>query len=620
MVGIMIQMSLSAQRHSLKGNGLFWPVVGIALATGTILLSMISVSSPLILGDVLTAAFAAWMLILAFAPLFGNGGGGIRAEHFALLPISPRQLALGLLGIAMVRSGPVIALIAFSALIIYGFQLSLIAGLISILAVFLQFLFIVLLARVIHSVMGAAMQTRLGMELVALQFSVFFALVSVGWFVMQPLFTQMELVLSEGWPPLLSTIFHALPSGWGLVAVDAIHRADWGLFLGIMVAFIGLIGGLFLLWITLLGRGQSSKPVSYRIRRISGTARRWFPATSLSAVIARELSTWMRDPWRALELRIALWTGLLIGILPLLIGRTDLLPFIGIMIVLMGGTVSANLYGLDGSAFWQTMLTPGAERIDIRGRQWAWLFIFTPLSLLATFVGTGFSGQSWIWPLVLSLHVAILGATAGLIMLFSAYLPSPGIDPRLRQNALDSSGELLFELFLLPLAAIAIASPAAIVTILGFSLENPLLQWAGIPVGIGVSALFAWGAGLIATHRLKTKGPELLNLLLKGTSRRVTVSKENALDRSWKRLPLKKKAIVWFCSSLFWIPLFPLGILPLVFRFNGVEVLSVFLPPTIAPIFQWPILLMMIALGLMLLFLTFYIPAKHDQDLKAQAI
>ena len=39
----------------------------------------------------------------------------------------------------------------------------------------------------------------------------------------------------------------------------------------------------------------------------------------------------------------------------------------------MGAVTASNLYGQDGTALWLTLLAPGSERADVRGRQLAWL-------------------------------------------------------------------------------------------------------------------------------------------------------------------------------------------------------------------------------------------------------
>ncbi len=413
MVGLLIRMNLAMQRDGLTGTRRFWAIVGFILAIGTVALSILKTPQPVILVDLLAALFAAWTVILALAPVFGGAGRGVRPEHLALLPIPPRRLAIGLLGAAIVGLMPAIALVAFAALAVYGFQFGWLPGLAGVVAALLQLLLGVLLARLVSTVMGVAMQTRLGMEIVALLFGLFLAVMSVGWFVIEPVVGQIGQILADGWPPPIAIFFRLLPSGWGWLAIDAAGRGAWGLTAAIFLGFAGLVGSLLLLWAALLARDRSPRPVSYAVRsrspmsRVASLLR--LPSTPVGAVIAKELRTWRRDPWRVLNLRIALWTGLLIGMVPLLIGWVDLLPFVGVVIVLMGGTLSGNLYAADGSALWQTVLTPGAERIDVRGRQWAWLLVLAPVSILATVILIPLSGRHWAWPVALSLLLATLG-------------------------------------------------------------------------------------------------------------------------------------------------------------------------------------------------------------------
>ena len=618
MVGAMIRMNMAMQRNTLSGARVLWAIIGFALAVGTLALSLVGVADPAISVDLLAAAFAAWTVILALAPVFGGGGGGIRPEHFALLPISPRRLATGLLGAAMVGMAPAVALVAFAALPMHGFRLGVVPGLAGTVALLLQLVLVVLLARVVYGLMGAAMQTRLGMELVAVLFALFLALVSVGWFVLEPVFGQIDRVLAEGWPPAVSILFRVLPSGWGLVAVDAAARADWAVAAGASLGLMALIGGLLLGWASLLGRGTASRPASYYSRYSSplGAAalHRRLSSTRVGAVVSRELYAWTRDPWRALELRIALWTGLLIGVIPLMIGWVEFLPYVGVIIVIMGGAVSGNLYALDGSALWQTLLTPGAERVDVRGRQWAWLLIFAPVSLAATVVFTMLSGQDWVWPLVLSVLPAVLGGAAGLVPLFSVRFPSPGIDPQLRRNPMDSSGDTLAEIFIMPVLIAVIAAPAAGIVGAGLMMDDPVLQWAGVPVGACTGVLFAWWLGRSAYLRLEARGPELLSLLLKGRAGPAKSGEESPSEKAWRALPLREKVIVWICGGLFWVPLSLQGIIPIVMKLNGSEERSWFLAFYLPAAFHWPAIIAMIALGLAMLAIAIQLPRMRSQQ------
>lgn len=615
MVGILIRMNLAAQRTAWTGMRLFWAGAGFLLALGTLSLGITRADTPDVAVDLLASAFAAWTLMLALAPVFG-GGSGIRAEHFALLPIPPRSLALGLLGAAVVGIGPAIALVAFAAHAVYGFQLGATPGVTGIVAMLLQLVVAVLLARVVHSVMGAAMQTRLGMEVVAFQYGLFIALISVGWFVLQPVTGQVDQVMAEGWPPLISNVVRALPSGWGIVAVDAVSRGNWALAAGIVLGFAALIGGLLQVWATLLARSATSVPASRPLPGGASSKRavrhHWLPPTALGAVVSKEFRTWTRDPWRALELRVALWAGVLMGAIPLLIGVTEGLPFVGVLIAVMGATVSGNLYGLDGSALWQTVLTPGAERIDVRGRQGAWLLIFGPIALGATIVLTLLSGHQWAWPLVLALLFAALDGATGLVPLFSVLFPSPGLDPRLRKNPMDSSGDMMTELFFMPWLVLLTTAPALAVVVMGMVRDNPVLQWAGVPVGLATGALFAWGLGWAAYRRLEANGPELVNHLLRGaTPQSRAAEKKRPADEAWKTLPFGKKAIVRLCYSLFWLPLFPQGLAPLVFKLAGIEAKSWFLALYLPAQYQWLVIVAMIGIGSAMLAIAIQIPRMH---------
>jgi ABC-2 type transport system permease protein len=84
--------------------------------------------------------------------------------------------------------------------------------------------------------------------------------------------------------------------------------------------------------------------------------------------------------------------------------------------------------------------------------------------------------------------------------------------------------------------------------------------------------------GYIAYQRLEARGPELLNLLLRGSTPQAKAAiKTSPSDEAWNVLPLKKKLVVWVCASLFWLPLFPQGIVPLVFKLAGIDARSWFL-------------------------------------------
>src|ERR1700730_17122641 len=161
-------------------------------------------------------------------------------------------------------------------------------------------------------------------------------------------------------------------------------------------------------------------------------------------------------------------------------------------------TSSANLYGEEGTAIWVTLLTPGAARHDVRGKQWAWLLIFTPLTILATLVFIPLSGQNWAWSWVLASTPALLGGGVGLLVLVSLMALAPGPDPRQgRANPLEqgnSGGQAIYLFFLGLLPPL----PALAVVLSGTLLENDLLRWTGSLVGLVTCIGIAWCISTLA--------------------------------------------------------------------------------------------------------------------------
>ncbi len=78
-----------------------------------------------------------------------------------------------------------------------------------------------------------------------------------------------------------------------------------------------------------------------------------------------------------------------------------------------------NFYGDDGTSLWLTLTTPGADRPDLRGRQWAWFAVVGPPGLLLTVVFTAIVGQARFWPWVLACEPALVLACVGLLLLIS---------------------------------------------------------------------------------------------------------------------------------------------------------------------------------------------------------
>ncbi|MFC4008055.1 hypothetical protein ACFOY2_12545 [Nonomuraea purpurea] len=569
----MASMKVAIIRHSMTSRraGLVTVggLLGAALAAGTIALAL---TRP----DFLAAAYAVWMLGWILGPVFAGGGDEtIRPEFFSLLGLPSRRLAAGLLVAAFVGIAPVISLLALTGLAVFGIRQSGAAGLVAFAALPLQLAVFVLLSKVAVAVFGLVLRTRTGAIGAGVLNGLVLALLGQGW--------VFAVAYSEagGLPSMVTTVVRALPSGWGVLAVESAVRGQWGWVAGALAAMVVLIVLLLAAWAALLVRRVGA------VRAVTRGRRPMRATTASGAVLGKELRTWSRDLVRTHQLTFALAYGVFFATIPLLMGWDQMLPWAGPIFILMAAALSANLYGFDGTALWLMLLAPRAD--DVRGRQLAWLLFVTPLALLLTLAFTALVNGPW--PLVLSITFALLGGGAGLAPLVSVYALVPGIDPHRRSgNPLrftEDEGSATGMMYALLALGLVTALPAGVVA--------ALYGWAGVPVGLATGALCWWGLGALAARRLRAHGPELLHMMR--TGRRETGTAKLVGYDDLSRL---KQILVSLCMTLCPIALVPQGILPGVFKVAEVDGRAWFLALYLPSWAQWPTIIFMVLLGIAL--------------------
>nr|WP_207386615.1 hypothetical protein [Protofrankia symbiont of Coriaria ruscifolia] len=290
-----------------------------------------------------------------------------------------RVVAEGLLGAAYVGITTAVTFTAFTAMVVFAARLGTVSVIVSIPALLLQVTLVVLLSRLTARLFGVLARSRTGGAVTAVITAAMLVLSQSGWIV----FIALDAVLTTGFSHGFSMVVRSFPSSWGLLAVEAAARSHWLWTVGPLVALAVLVVALLALWSRLLGPPRLARAV---VRGSSRAPARERGATG--AVYAKEMRTWLRDPLRVQSLVVAPVFAIFSGVLPLLFDSTVFLPFVGALTALMGAVSGANLYGQDGTALWLTLLVPASEEADVRGRQWAWLTLFGPLSLVLTVVGT----------------------------------------------------------------------------------------------------------------------------------------------------------------------------------------------------------------------------------------
>lgn len=518
----MVRMKLAALRHGSSGSRAFGAVLGIVLALGTVWIGVLA-PDPAAVGLV-AAILGIWALAWIVGPS-GVGGGDetLKPEYFALLPLPRRTVAVGLLCASFVGVTVPVTLVAMLSLLTLALRFGALPALVAVVAIPLQLVAIVLASKVLTALWGAALRTRIGIEITAIQSAAILATGFSIYMLYQAASQHADVasaVWNEGPPTEITQLALLLPSGWGVAAVDAAGEGRWLVVLAALAGLAAFSALLLTVWSALIQR-RVARPTTGASRGGSQRTRqlqRLLPSTPVGAVVGRELRSWSQDPRRALELRTALWTGLLVCVLGLAVGLTFMIPLAGLIALALAALMSLNIYAQDGSALWQTLLVPDAARGDVRGRQLGWLIVFVPIALAVSVGGILLTGQSWAWPWVTAAAPALIGGGAGLSVLFAVAWPSPGPEPhRHGGNPLDSGVVVAQFNVMFPLMLFVAAPPTA-VTALGYLTDNPTLMWSGTAVGVALGTLLGWGLGRIAHRRLRSRGPELLSTLRWGTS------------------------------------------------------------------------------------------------------
>ncbi len=505
-VGVLIRMRWRVLRHALRGKQAVLTVlgllVGLVAAGVTLVVAAAPFDQPAVGTDVLAAVYLVWTVGWLFAPVLSGGGDEtLRPEHFALLPLSPRQLAGGLLGAAFVGVPAVVTGVAFCGLVLHASGAHV---LVAVPAVALQLTFVVLLSRVVIAALGAVLRSRRGRDLGIL----LTAVAGMSGFAVQALVRAFGPALAEGNSPVLSGVLRWSPSGWGTVAVTS----SWPVALACLAGLAALNAALLAVWGALLVRRTTRVPAS----SAPELRRSWLPRTPVAAVVGKELRTWGRDARRRVALLSTVLVGVVVSVGPLLSGDGEPSPFGGLALVAFGTLLAGNLYGMDGSALWHTLVAPGAERVDVRGRQLAWLLVLGPVAVLLAVVLPAVSAPAS-YPWVLGLVPALLGGGSGLVVLLSVFAAYPMPDQRASPFATGSSPGLLRMLTQLGISLLlaVVALPVVAVVAVGEVADLPVVSWLGVPVGIAVGVLSFWWWGGIAGRRLVARGPEVLAQVVK---------------------------------------------------------------------------------------------------------
>ncbi|MDH6181850.1 ABC-2 type transport system permease protein [Microbacteriaceae bacterium SG_E_30_P1] len=506
----LISLKFAMLRNSSRGLRLAGWFIGAALVVATWRGPSLAVNDD-VRHDVITLLFASWLIGGMLGPVLMSGAGILRPDYFALLPVRRSALGRGLLVSVFVGVASGYLLLAMLSNSWHAVILDPATLAIAVPGAVLAWIFVITLSRLVYGLLGAAMRSRLGIEIAGVQWGIVLAAMFAGWMMVVVAFQSIPQLLERGLPDgPVTVVLDALPTSWPVLAVESAAAGNWGTAVGLLAALAALDVLCILATIALLvPRSQRVSPRRGRPRSVALVAGGGLlPATPTGAVIMKELRQWRRDPWRALESSTAIWTGVTIGVFALLgPGTAPVGAFAGVIVAAMLALAACNLYGQDGTAVWQNVVgeSPSSVRADVRGRQWALALVFLPRALVVSAIFVVIAQAWWAIPLVLAALPALVGAASGAAVLTSAIGVSPGVDPRRRVGPNDANGNLSLQVWI-----------ALLVTTIGVLPAAGAIVWAGVSgsiavaiaaAAIGIASGFgsAWLFGRIAIGYLDTR-------------------------------------------------------------------------------------------------------------------
>nr|WTA64958.1 hypothetical protein OHB51_20835 [Micromonospora sp. NBC_00855] len=520
----------------------------------------------------------AWVLGWIVLPLLlGGGRGRVRPAHLRLEPIGGVPAAIGLLAASAIGIGPAVSLVALAALPVHAARYGTVAVLVTAGGAVLLWLLGLVGSAIALEVVGHA-----GGPAGALLTGVFTGTAMGVAGSLWAVFPWVSVVLVAA-PEEVVRVMAYVPSAWPVSAASG----PTGQGARLMATLVGIVALCAAAYIMLVRRvitaGVPFRPrgttVLPPVRRGDEPAARrgttaaspagdghaergwlgWVPAAT-RAVVGRELRAWVRHPLRLQYLAFAVVYGALLAGLPLLSDVDLLLPWAGPLAVLGATAMSAGLVGLDGTALWLPLSTPGGERAEVRGRALAWLVLVTPIGVLLALAGVLLAPD--VDPLAaLSTLPALLGAGASVPVWVSLLRVRPVADPRHPTSA-DNPTDIVSVLVATGSGLVA-AAPVLALVIWGPSGVAPLLPLVGL-----LSGAAAWrGVIWLADERLTRRGTDVLAAAGR-RSRPPEAVLPLTWDAQWYR---ENKPTAWALGLLTvgWIPVIPQGLMPLAFGIDS---------------------------------------------------
>jgi ABC-2 type transport system permease protein len=365
-------------------------------------------SAELVLPMLSFSVLLSWVL----GPLAGYGAGPFAIDNFRLLPLSPKQLAIGILCGSVLSPGLAVSA-AFVGVTLSGFSTTPAAWVVIVAATLVLLALCIVSGRVVGLGVGVLSRHRRSRDLLVV------ITLPVS---MLPLFLLFEVSRAYKDPTAGSPIAAAVqwvPLAWPGRAMAAAIQGQQGEAIGFLLASVAvLVAGGWLVarlvhW-ALTGEDRSHAPLHGSAHPFAQFARR-LPSSRRGAVAAATIRGLVRDSARIPQLLMGTLVlgGMFTAIGVAVVAQSDqelaALGAIGLAFVPM--TRRLNELSITGPAYWMDVVAPGSARDDLLGRDLAAVLVDVPLCLVVvTAVAVGTRGYAWL-PVALAFVAAAVAVS-----------------------------------------------------------------------------------------------------------------------------------------------------------------------------------------------------------------
>ena len=525
MAWLLVQLKLRLLTNALRSSRrakvsfIISTICAALVAAGTfaVLALLRGGSAPVAQTAAVFTVFAfGWLIV----PLLAFGlDGTLDPATLALYPLRTRPLAIGLLAASATGAWPLANVFG-----LLGVTIGIARGgpglVVAFLAVLLEVLFCIALARFVTTGLAGLLRTRRGKDLAAFLVIPIFALYEAFAQVVPRLAAEGKITAAtfagiDAWlrwlPPGLAA--HAIRDASNGQLAAAVAR------LGLLAAIIVAIGWL---WIRSLDRALVSVDTSTQSSAVRGAPLPFARSGIRGTVVARYLIYQRRDPGSIIR-----WC--ILGVVMVAASVSTIrTPSYHVALILgpvlgagMLGIFNANLIGITGPAFSLEASALGgvrATRAYFFGHNLALAIVAVPLIVV---VSTGIAAgaghpMDGFW--VLPIDLASIGAALALSSLYSVALAYP-VQKRVGSpipNAADGYGGQAFAGSLGSLIGVAVVSlPVILAVSLTSSVPSEVRMPALALCAAGYGIVLAWAGGRWAAALAQRKMPELCQVAVR---------------------------------------------------------------------------------------------------------